>query len=188
MAKYVLNLMLILAVGCATYRNFPVEKIGTPPGKKEYKLLYYKIENGTVFSGRERLGEIFKKESPFLNTEKVDEMPKNGLYVRVVIEQIIPSTPALLFGYVSLVTLTFTPVWSTKDGYDVRYEVYSNGNRLKSFTYEVRRKAFVWVLSLPFIWVNAFTYSEGEAFEATAYKFFDDATILFRDDRSPTTD
>ncbi len=64
MAKYVLNLMLILAVGCATYRNFPVEKIGTPPGKKEYKLLYYKIENGTVFSGRERWVKYSRKNPP----------------------------------------------------------------------------------------------------------------------------
>ena len=85
----------------------------------------------------------------------------------------------LAFGYLSASTLTFLPAWSENDGYRVTYNVFVNGEKKKSYEYEVTRKGAVWILLVPLAWVNAFTYSEAEAFEATAYQFFKDSEPLF---------
>lgn len=84
----------------------------------------------------------------------------------------------LVFGYLGLGTLTILPFWSTEDGYDIQYEVRKDGKLVKAFQYEVRRSGFIWLPMLVVSWVNIFTYSEREAFEATAYKFFDDAATV----------
>jgi hypothetical protein len=162
-----------LVCGCVQYKSFPQDYVGKKPAK-EYKTLYYNILNGTVFGGYQRLNDVFRSESPFEETIKTDT-PQPGLYVRVRIEQVIPSAASLIFAYISASTLTLTPVWSTQDGYDVYYEIYKDGVLAKQFNYQVRRDAFVWIVMAPFAWVNAFTYNEGEAMEATAFKFFADA-------------
>jgi hypothetical protein len=51
---------------------------------------------------------------------------------------------------------------------------------LKSYPYEITRKLFFWIAALPFVWINSSTPSEAQAFEATAYQFFEDAEPLFR--------
>lgn len=175
----IISFLLIFSIlGCITYRNFPYEKVGKPP-KKTYNTLYYKIAGGTIFGGRKGLRKVFKKNSPFNKSERIKKIPGNGLFVNVVVEQIMPSGAALIFGYLSLSTLTIIPVWSTEDGYDVYYELYLNGKKIKVFDYEIRRKGFVWIVMIVAAWVNIFTYSEEEAFEATAYQFFDDANSFF---------
>jgi hypothetical protein len=95
-----------------------------------------------------------------------------------------PSIPAMVFGYISASTLTLTPFWSTQDGSDLFFEVFKDGERVKTFHYEVRRKGFVWLPMLPVAWVNFFTYSEEDAFRASAYKFFADARPIFESERA----
>lgn len=176
----VLNIIvsLFLFTGCITYRNFPKEYIDRTPEKtagNSHQKVCYRIENGSVFGGYERLDEIFRKKAPFGEAIKEDEIQKKGLFINIKIEQVIPSAASLIFEYFSISTLTILPVWSTKDGYNIHYDIYLDGNRLKRFTYEVRRRAFIWIIMLPFSWVNLFTYSESDAFQATANKFFIDA-------------
>jgi hypothetical protein len=83
--------------------------------------------------------------------------------------------PALIFGYLSIATLTILPAWSTKDGYRVKYHLYVDGEEKGVYRYEITRKFGMWIVLLPFVWINLMTYSEEDAFEATAYQFFKDA-------------
>ena len=86
--------------------------------------------------------------------------------------------PALIFGYISVSTLTILPAWSVQEGFIVHYHLFLDGEKIKSYEYEITRKAGVWLGLLPFIWANLFTYSEADAFKATAFQFFEDAEPL----------
>jgi hypothetical protein len=178
---YLILIALILVLnGCMMkYRNFPIEDIDSKQAKEFYNMTYM-IKGGSMFHGATNLNNVFRFQSPFRLVEKATEKPQKGLFVSVKVDTIAPSVPAILFGYISYCTLTLTPFWSTKDGYYVTYEVFMNGKRQKSFTYEIRRKAFVWIVMVPFSWINAFTYSEEEAFRATANRFFKEAAPIFR--------
>ena len=178
---YSILIALILALnGCmVTYRNFPIEDIDSKQAK-EFDHMIYMIKGGSAFHGATNLNNFFRSQSPFRSVEKANEKPQKGLFVSVVVESIAPSVSAAIFAYISYCTFTLTPCWSTKDGYYVTYEVFMNGERQKSFTYEIRRKTFVWIVMLPFSWINAFTYSEEEAFQATAKRFFKEAAPIFR--------
>ena len=76
-------------------------------------------------------------------------------------------------------TLTIVPVWSEHDGYKVTYDVFVNGEKKKSFEYEITRKGGAWIVLLPFAWANFFTYNESDVFEATTYQFFKDSAPIF---------
>nr|WP_232224653.1 hypothetical protein [Leptospira fainei] len=143
-------------------------------------ILYYKIENGTIFKGKNRLKEIFAKETPFSETISTSNPPPKGLYVKVQIESVPPSIPAILFGYFSMATLTILPAWSREDGYDIEFQISKDGAPVKSYTYPIRRKVFAWILMLPVFWINEFTYNEQEAFSAVTNKFFADSKDLLK--------
>lgn len=176
----ILITLILVLNGCAmTYRNFPMEDVDSKQAK-EFDHMTYMIRGGSMFHGATNLNNVFRFQSPFRSVEKTNEKPQKGLFVSVKVDTIAPSVPAIIFGYISVSTLTLFPFWSTKDGYYVTYEVFMNGERQKSFTYEIRRKAFVWIVMVPFSWVNAFTYSEKEAFQATAQRFFKEAAPIFR--------
>ncbi|EQA37231.1 hypothetical protein LEP1GSC047_4020 [Leptospira inadai serovar Lyme str. 10] len=161
---------------CIDYHQFPEEFIHKAPEKTTGKsILYYKIENGTIFKGKNRLKEIFAKETPFSETISTANPPAKGLFVRVQIESVPPSIPAILFGYFSMATLTILPAWSREDGYDVEFQISKDGSPVKSYTYPIRRKVFAWILMLPVVWINASTYNEQEAFAAITNKFFADS-------------
>lgn len=170
----VLCIVVFFFSGCITYRNFPEKYIGKIPAKDPDSMTY-SMDVFTPFGGADRLKEVFRDNSPFKSAEKVLDKPATGTHIQVSVVPINPSLAAIGFGYLSLVTLTFLPAWSLNDGYEVYYEVYKNGAKVKTFSYEIRRKAFVWIVMVPFSWVNFLTYSEGDAFEATAYKFFADS-------------
>jgi hypothetical protein len=165
---------LMLSSGCITYRNFPTDYVGKYP-VKAHGAMTYTIEGYTLFGGADRVKEIFRRESPFESTEKVIEKPAKGVHVQVKILPINPTMAAFVFGYLSVSTLTILPAWSLSDGNEIYYEIYRDGTKVKTYSYEVKRKAFSWIVMLPFAWVNFITYSESDAFEATAYNFFADA-------------
>lgn len=182
-----LRLAAVLAVitllpACITYRDFPEEMVNNPPKEKRFGTLHYNIKPAGVLSlgnGAEALHAVFKSRTPFATTEKIETPPARGLFCEVQTLYKTPTVPAFAFGYLSVATLTILPFWSNHDGYRVAYTVYRDGQKVKTFEYDITRKGAVWLLLAPFAWVNAFTYSEAEAFEATAYQFFKDATPLF---------
>jgi hypothetical protein len=167
---------------CVTYRDFPADMVNNPPKAKTFGTLYYKINPAPILSmgdGGQALETVFKQKTPFATTKRADKVPAQGIYVEVETLYKAPTVPAAVFGYFSVSTLTALPFWSNRDGYRMNYHVYVNGEKKESYEYEITRKGAVWVALLPFIWLNAFTYSEAEAFEATAYQFFKDSGPLF---------
>ena len=171
---------LYLSSCVVTYRQFPTAKVGAPAPTKAYSKLYYHVDGVAVAGGHLAIENALKSKSPFKETEVADQPPAQGVYVDAKIKNIPPSIPSIIFGFLSYSTLTITPVWTTRAGTDLLYEVYVDGKKLRTFDYQVRRKGFVWIVLLPFIWTNLLTYSEEEAFDATALQFFDDADPVFR--------
>ena len=180
-----LSLPTVLISCITTYRNFPVTMVGKPPESKPYSTLYYTIKKFPVLDagGHRALRSVFRSKSNFSETVKVAEMPPKGIYCVVDVQYTPPGLPALIFGYVSVGTLTFVPAWSLHDGYVVAYHVFMDGEKKRTFEYEITRKVGLWAFLLPLAWVNVMTYSEAEAFEATAYQFFEDAKPIFQGPR-----
>lgn len=160
-----------------TYRDFPENALNPPDLPRHPGVLHYQIKKFPVLEagGSHALQESFAKSPFFAETVSVDAAPAKGLYVLVDVEYKPLSLPALIFGYLSVSMLTFLPVYSGRDGYRVHYHLHDGADRLKTYSYEVTRKFALWLGLLPFIWVNAATYSEEEAFTATVHQFFIDA-------------
>ncbi|MBI3545539.1 MAG: hypothetical protein HY081_02930 [Gammaproteobacteria bacterium] len=179
---YVLLLATLLPACITTYRDFPENMVNNPPKTKPFGTLFYNIKPVSVLTsggGEEALQTVFRQKTPFANTEKTDKIPSRGIYCSVEVLYKPPTLPALVFGYISASTLTILPVWSEHDGYRATYEVFINGEKKKSYEYDITRKGGAWILLLPFAWINFLTYSEKDAFEATTYQFFKDSEPLF---------
>ena len=175
--------MALLLAGCiTTYRDFPVSKAGVSAPAAKSGSLFYNVKRFDVldFGGYRTLQQAFAKDSPFEVTEAVSAAPARGAYVEVTTNWKLPATPALVFGYISAVTLTIIPMWSTEDGYALRFDVFFDGVKQKSFNYEITRKFGAWFLLLPVIWINLATYDESEAFRAVTSQFFEDAGAILR--------
>lgn len=165
-----------------TYRDFPTDMVDKAPATKPYKGLSYKIEKYDAVSfggGEESMREAFRRKMPFQNTEAVEQMPAKGIFCLVNVEHKPVPLGVLAAGYLSYATLGITPAWSTKDGMRIRYDVYIDGERKGKYEYEITRKTGIWLDLLPFVWVNALTYSESEAVEATVWKFLQESDPLF---------
>lgn len=178
------SFVLVFAVllnGCVVgYRKYPREQLSRPFPEKKYEKAYYFVEGLSIAGGHLALHDALELNSPFKVTEEREEAPKEGLYIHAVVRGEPPSVLAVAFGYISLSTLTILPAWSTKDGARIRFDVYRNGVLVKAYSYEVRRNAFLWIGTLPFIWANLLTTSEHDAYEAIAKQFFVDADGNFR--------
>ena len=175
-------MIAVLVSSCiVTYRDFPTAQLDRPAPGKTYDVLYYKIKAFPTLDagGQSALHRAFRAQTPFERTEKRDEPPDRGLFVQVVVKWKPITLPFIIFGYLSLQTLTILPAWSTHEGYYVDYVVYVDGVEKRTFEYEITRKGVVWIVLLPFIWINLFTHSEEDAFIATAYQFFEDAAPIF---------
>jgi len=169
--------------GCVTYRGFSEDRLYVKNKKTMGKGLLY-VNGGSMFGGARDIKTVFKSNSPFKEVEYVTMKPGKGWFVNVKVDSRPPSVPAMIFGYLSIQTLTILPVWSTKDGYNVIYEIFKDGERVKSFSYRIKRHVFVWLPLLPFAWVNFMTYHESDAFKATTYQFFIDSQKIFLSNRN----
>jgi len=169
---------IFLQSGCVTYRGFSEERLHLENKKTIKKGLLY-VNGGSMFGGAKDIKTVFKSNSPFKEIEYVTMKPVKGWFVNVKVDSRPPSIPAMIFGYLSIQTLTILPVWSTKDGYNVIYEIFRDGERIKSFNYRIKRHVFVWLPLLPFTWINFITYDESDAFKATTNQFFIDSQKIF---------
>lgn len=171
------SLTLLLALfltGCVSYGNYP--KADNFQTKKSYPDLKYSITGAKSWGGGARsLEETLKLEGNFNSTEKLEAKEDSGLFVNAKIHAVAPSIPAMAFGYLSYSTLTFLPFWSTQDGYEVTFEVYNDGKRLKNYNYSFNRRSFVWMPMIVLVWVNYFTPSEKDVFAAVTRQFLKDA-------------
>lgn len=177
--KFLLALLLLFPLtGCVTtFRDFPAAALDHPATPGNCDLLNYQINRFNILDsgGFNLLQDIFAGEQLCRKTMPVDKVPEKGLSVVVETEWRPMSLPALVFGYISVATLTILPAWSTQDGYLVNYHLYVDGEEKEIYRYKITRKAGVWLGLLPFIWVNTLTYKESDAFTATVNQFVRDA-------------
>ncbi|NJD91102.1 MAG: hypothetical protein FIA91_06255 [Geobacter sp.] len=176
-----LLVIMTTLTGCvATYRDFPVEALGKKPAAGTCDVMHYSVKKFDILDsgGHRKLQDYFRDTPLCKSMVPVDEMPAKGLYLEVETKWKPLSMPALIFGYLSISTLTLLPAWSTQDGYLVKYNLYQDGQKKETYRYDITRKGGIWLGLLPFVWLNAFTYSEEDAFAATASQFSADARPL----------
>lgn len=168
----------LMLMGCvATYRDFPIDALDKKPSPGTCNVMNYNVKRFDVLDmgGYTELQSIFRNAGICKKMVPVDQDPGKGLYVEVQTNWKPMTMPALIFGYISVSTLTLLPAWSNHDGYIVKYHVYVDGKKMETYNYEITRKVGLWIVFLPFAWVNFFTNSETDAFEATTYQFVNDA-------------
>ena len=177
----VLLLIIVLISGCAVH--YPISTDVKAIKKMSFSFdqpLYYKISKPDFLTigGPEKVEDVLKSQNYFGSVERVfdDTIPHKGFYVSIRPEWRPPTLPAIAFGYISASTATILPAWTTKDGYDLYFDLYLDGRKVKTFNYRIKRVAGVWIVLLPFVWVNLLTNSEEDAFEAATYQFFLDAS------------
>lgn len=170
--KYLFTILLFS--NCITWYNHEIPE--NLRDNQNNTKLSYKIEKFDIldFGGRNGLRKVFRKGSLFSEAEEVTEDPKQGYYVQVKEEWQPLSAPALIFGYISIASATFFPAYSTSDGYLINYNLYRNGEKVKTFKYSIGRGVFLWFATVPFLWVNLITESEEEVFYLTGKQFAKD--------------
>jgi len=117
----------LITSGCMTYRDFPKDMIGKPPTAKPYKKISYKIDKFqalTLAGGDEALKEALRRKTPFQISEPVEAMPEKGIFCLVTVEPKPISLAVVGAGYLSYSTMGILPVWSTKDGFRIRYDLF----------------------------------------------------------------
>ncbi|MGJ4790056.1 LIC12231 family lipoprotein [Leptospira koniambonensis] len=100
--------------------------------------------------------------------------PEKGYYIDMKSSQKDPSLTAMIFLYLSYASFTILPSYSGKDGANITFTVYKDNSVLKTFEYEITRKAFVWILTLPVLWLNYMYPTEAEAYQAVIDQFESD--------------
>ena len=71
--------------------------------------------------------------------------------------------------------LPILPVFSSKAGLIIKYDLYVDQELRKTYRYEISKVGLSWIGVLPFAWVNFFTYDQKDACHATFYQFLTDA-------------
>lgn len=149
---------------------------GKPPLLKSYDLLSYQIRPFPFpdEGGEAALRFVFNSRTPFAHTVAVSQIPPKGVYCLVDVKWNPPGTTAVIFNYLSLLTLTALPSWSVRENYTVRYHLFIDRKAAITLEYKILRKSALWLGLLPLIWMNLSMHTQAEAFEATTLKFFED--------------
>ncbi len=169
-------LVSVLSINCITSYK-PTSELSSQKNtlEKNYKLkLFYHIKPFPILKdgGSDELKKFFKNKFPLAETEEMeDRIPDKGYFCKVNTDWARFSLPSLLFAYISFYSLTIIPAWSTEDGYDITYSLYKDGAKIRDFNYSIRRRIFLWIFTLPVIWINMITDSEEDAFRLINNEF-----------------
>lgn len=172
-------LVVLLAVGpaCAvvSYRHDDAPSSRPPPRSE---TLYYKVRplQGVSMGGIDALKRAMKENEVFARSELGDIPASQGVSVDVYAQWLPPSLGAMVYGYVDLSLLAILPLYSDSMGYDLQYTVYRDGRKIRIYEYPVRRRVFMWLPVLPFVWVNLLTGNETDAFADVTRRFFFEAS------------
>src|SRR6185369_4349104 len=101
--------IVLVASGCATtYRDFPVDALSAKPAPGTCNVMYYNVKRFNVLDvgGYSKLQTFFRDAELCRKMVPVDENPNKGLYVEVDTKWKPVTIPALVFGYISVSTLT----------------------------------------------------------------------------------
>lgn len=147
------------------------------PPQRRPDLLYYRVEpmNGLSMGGFDQLKQSMRANDVFARAQLVDAIPSEGVAVNVAVVWVPPSLAAAVYGYIDLSLLGLLPLYSDSMGYDVKYTVFVAGKTIRYYEYPIRRRVFMWLPALPFVWINLLTSSESDAFAAVTRHFFSDA-------------
>ena len=190
--------LTLMSCTITTYSDFPMVDLQSEPlPKKDFPIYYhvvhlsqfdrqtkrnyplYKLEpRYATWAGYDELERIFEESRIFSKTIASDTVPEKGIYCAVAAAAKPASGLAHFFhGFAEpwLPPSQMLPYYSGEAGYVVEYELYVDKELKKTYQYEITKKGVAWILLLPFAWINFFTYSEEDAFRATAYQFFLDA-------------
>jgi hypothetical protein len=177
-----LALAALALSGCVTgYAGYPAA-VDVSGAAGTGRPAHFMIQKFDVLNagGGEAIEKTLQASPAFADANRVyegDPIPDKGVLVTVEPTYQAPSLPAVIFGYLSVSTLTILPAYSGKDGYQVAYRVSVDGAPAKVYRYTIQRKFGLWLPLLPFIWVNLLTASERDAFHATTTRFLADAQV-----------
>lgn len=173
-----LSVLLLISTlfinGCVSYGNYPDIKTTTTAKQNPHLKFQYTGTTGW-FGGGKSIEATLRNEGNFKSVEKLNGIEDDGLFINIKTKPSSPSVAAALFGYISFSTLTFTPFWSTQDGYEILFEVHKDGKRLQNYNYDFNRNTFIWMPMIVLSWINFFTPSEEDAFVAVTRQFLKDA-------------
>jgi hypothetical protein len=179
--RITLILMLFGLDGCAMHYS------GMPASRAEVRIfeatnpVSFKVHDPSFAGdGPQAVIDTLRVHSYFGNAQQIQDLstPQEGVFVEVNPNYRPPSDMSLLFGYISLATLTFVPALSTEDGFDVSYRLFRDGKLIRQFDYDTRRYIGLWLGLLPFMWVNALTTGEAEIFRSFTEQFLVEAEPL----------
>jgi len=144
----------------------------TEPGPSSF----YAGKGSYMFGGRDGVREAIHERYPSAEELEEYDPPTKGVHVRVRPRDVEMPLTGKVYGYVSVFAFdALIPFYNGSMGYDVLYEVFRDGAKVKTYRYEVRRKLFVWLPAIPFMIADVFTTSESGALQDTTEKFFEDA-------------
>ena len=123
----------------------------------------------------EPLRRAFAENQMFTETIPAQKPPAIGRFCAVDIATTPHSKEYFFAQHFQLGFAGLIPSYSGESGFIMKYDLYIDGNLKKTYQYEVKRRLWVWLGFLPFLWVNALTPSQGEAVGSTASQFFHDA-------------
>ncbi len=115
---------------------------------------------------------------------EVDLIPVTGVINRGLFCQMklisVQDTPWGNWGghTISFISLGIIPSFASSRATLVEYYLNNDGQLLKKFSYKIEYKTGVWVLFLPFLWVNFLTQDRNDAIGSTVENFVHDARIF----------
>lgn len=128
------------------------------------------------FGGRDGAIEAIHTRYPAAERRDDYDPPKKGVFLRVQPREIELSNLAKAYGYAALWgTFGAIPFYNGSSGYEISYDIFRDGAKVKHYSYEVNRRVFIWLPALVLLPVNAGTDSEKSAVRDTTLKFFEDA-------------
>ncbi|PJZ24553.1 hypothetical protein CH352_13555 [Leptospira hartskeerlii] len=169
--------ILLLFSNCIiNYTDFPKRELkelkSDPSIQKDQDRIQFLISR---FPGLSRNEPEVRKALSEKGWKEVENYPpENGYYIDMKSSQKDPSLTAMIFLYLSYATFTILPSYSGKDGANIIFTVYKDNVVWKTFEYEITRKAFVWILTLPVLWLNYTCPTELEAYQAVIDQFESD--------------
>jgi hypothetical protein len=172
MQKVAVALAFVLQ-GCVVLSYRHPEPAGLAPPVTADVLQYQLLQpSGLSFGGKDGLAHACERaQRP---TQRVFETATQGLFVQVAAAEFDPSTAALIYGYVDLSLAAILPYYSDSSGFELRFEVTRDGQKLKTYRYEVHRQLFAWLPAIAVVWLNLLTTDAEDAFAASAEQFFAD--------------
>ncbi|MGJ4748213.1 LIC12231 family lipoprotein [Leptospira sp. SA-E8] len=166
-------IILLFFSNCViSYADFPKKEKPSNGMIKAKDQIYFLISRFPNLSRNE--SEVRKALSEKGWKEIENYPPEKGYYIDMKSSQKDPSLTAMIFLYLSYATFSILPSYSGKDGANIMFTVYKDNVAQKTFEYEITRKAFVWILTLPVLWLNYMYPTESEAYQAVIDQFESD--------------